>query len=126
MKPFAIAFLLFSLLGCKNKEIDPRQRIVGKWETIYIGNGENMHPIENPPAYRNFLEDSILIEYEYATKKTTTRKYWVDSLLHIGTQRQDGFWITFDYKYWFYDDKMRWEVVNANAIFYDSIHKRIN
>lgn len=126
MKPFAIAFLLFSLLGCKNKEIDPRQQILGKWETISVGNGENMHAIENPPAYRHFLKDSVLIEYEYATKRSFTKKYWVDSLLHIGTIRQDGFLITFDYEYQFYDDKMRWKVVNANAIFSESIHKRIN
>lgn len=126
MKTYVILLLLFSLLGCKSKEIDPRQQILGKWEMISTGNGENMNPIENPLGYREFREDSVLFEYIYDTKRTFTKKYWVDSLLHIGIVRQDGFMIVFDYKYRFYEDKMRWEVMNATAIFYDSIYRRID
>ncbi|MDI9877381.1 hypothetical protein [Flectobacillus rivi] len=127
MKKTSIIFLLFIYVlspACKEEEISPKEIILGKWEEIYLGNGEE-RPLLVPSGYRQFLSDSVLIEYDYATKKSFVKKYWIDSLLHIGTQRQDGFWLIFDYKYQFYDDNLRLETNNFSTIFNVSISKKI-
>ncbi|MPR37301.1 hypothetical protein [Salmonirosea aquatica] len=119
-----VAFvLLSSLFGCVGDRKN-RQRILGIWEAVAMGNGENMHPIDVPAGYRHFLRGSLPVEYGYATKRTFTKKYWMDSLSHSSTTGQDRFLITFDYRYQFHQDEMRWGVVNANAFFYASIHNR--
>ncbi|WP_148289431.1 hypothetical protein [Fibrella aestuarina] len=116
------------LSGCKQEAmpLDPRQQILGKWETFYVGNGEYRPPIANPTGYQEFLPDSVLLEYTYADKTTYRRKYWIDSLLHMGSMREDGVWIMFDYDLQFNKDTMRLERKNIFSIFGVSKHKRIN
>lgn len=127
-----LVMLIFSGLlfySCKQVELpplSPQQQILGKWEIFYLGNGEYRPPITNPSGYREFLADSVLLEYDYATKTTYKRKYWIDSLLHMGSFRQDGFLLKFDYKYTFHKDELELNLVNYSAIFSVSKYKRIN
>jgi len=125
MKILIALLLAVVSAGCKKAEIDPREAILGKWEIFYHGNGEYQPPIKNPGAYSEFLPDSVLLEYDYATKTTYRRKYWIDSLLHFGSLRGDGVWLTFDFECQFNGDTMRLERKNIFAIFYISKHKRI-
>lgn len=75
-------FILLCTTSCKKDDIEPNQQILGKWEVFYLGNGEYRPPIQNPTGYQHFLPDSVLLEYDYATKIAYTKKYWIDSLLH--------------------------------------------
>jgi len=125
MKTLISLLLIFLLAGCKKEEINPREAILGKWEIFYLGNGEYQPPIKNPSGYREFLPDSVLLEYDYATKTTYKRKYWIDSLLHFGSLREDGVWLTFDFECQFKGDTMSLERKNIFATFYISRHKRI-
>ncbi len=120
---------LVLLVGCKQVEmppLPPQQQILGKWETFYLGNGEYRPPIAKPSGYQEFLPDSVLLEYDYASKTTYKRKYWIDTLLHMGSLRQDGFLLKFDYKYRFHKDELELKLLNVSAIFNVSKHKRIN
>lgn len=129
MKPVMLIFSGLLFYSCKQVELpplSPQQQILGKWETVYLGNGEYRPPITNPSGYQEFLPDSVLLEYDYATKTTYRRKYWIDSLLHMGSLRGDGVWLTFDFDCQFNKDTMRLERKNVNAIFFVSKHKRIN
>lgn len=124
---FTLVMVFF--FGCKQEERLPQslqQQILGKWETFYLGNGEDRPPITNPSGYQEFLPDSVLLEYTYASKTTYRRKYWIDSLLHMGSLRGDGVWLTFDFDCQIDRDIMRLERKNVNAIFSVSKHKRIN
>ncbi|CAG5072998.1 hypothetical protein DYBT9623_04529 [Dyadobacter sp. CECT 9623] len=122
-----IAFaLILCLAGCKKDKIDPHQAILGKWDEFYLGNGEYRPPIKNPSAYWHFLPDSVLLEYEYATKKTWHKKYWIDTLLHIGIPRGDGYLLRFDYECRFEADTLRLYWVNASPQFSVSKWKRIH
>lgn len=126
---YVVASLLIALLsGCKQEAgpLDPRQQLLGKWETFYLGNGEYRPPITRPSGYREFLPDSVLLEYDYGTKTTYKRKYWIDTLLHTGSFRADGVLITFDFDLQFNKDTMRLERRNILAIFSVSKYKRIN
>jgi hypothetical protein len=69
MKLLLAFVVIFLLAGCKKDEINAHQAILGKWENFYVGNGEYRPPIEDPLAYWHFLPDSLLLEYEYSTKK---------------------------------------------------------
>lgn len=129
MMKYLVASLLIALLsGCKQETItlDPQQQILGKWETFYVGNGEYRPPIKNPSGYREYLPDSVVLEYDYASKTTYKRKYWIDTLLHLGSFRQDGFLLKFDYQYRFQKDTLELNLVNYSAIFHVSKHKRTN
>jgi hypothetical protein len=113
------------ILSCKKegKEIDPAKAILGKWEIIEMGNWPIMDPIKEPSAYKEYLPDSILREYEYKTGNIFVKKYWIDSLFHesIGNGQ-----LVFEYKYEFYDDKLRLDVTNFLMLYNTSIYKRIN
>lgn len=126
MKLLLTFVFIFLLAGCKKDEIDPREAILGKWENFYVGNGEYRPPIEDSLGYWHFLPDSVLLEYDYSTKKTLEKKYWIDSLLHVGIQRENGFWLTLQYSTKFYADTMELHVEHASAIFYVSKWKHIN
>lgn len=122
MKTIKTCLLAVALVACDRTSVKPEQQILGKWEEFYIGNGEYRPPIANPLASWHFLPDSVLLEYEYATKKTTERKYWIDTLLNIGTP---GGYKSF-YTAKFYADTMELRHENRTAIFYVSKWKRIN
>ena len=128
MKRLLATLLIALLSGCKQETVtlDPRQQILGKWEIFYLGNGEYRPPDTNPSGYSEFLPDSVLLEYDYATKTTYKRKYWIDTLLHKGSLRGDGVWLTFDFGLQFNKDTMRLERKNVNAIFFVSKYKRTN
>ncbi|MBC8151646.1 MAG: hypothetical protein H7Z72_01915 [Bacteroidetes bacterium] len=127
----SVILLLSGLLLYSCKQVDmpplsPQQQILGKWQNVYLGNGEYRPPVKDPSGYREFLADSVLLEYDYASKTTYRRKYWIDSLLHLGSLRQDGFLLRFDYKYRFHKDELELTLVNFSAINHVSKHKRIN
>ncbi|MBC8151647.1 MAG: hypothetical protein H7Z72_01920 [Bacteroidetes bacterium] len=129
MKQLISLIMLVLLAGCKQVDmppLSPQQQILGKWEITYLGNGEYRPPITKPSGYQEFLPDSVLLEYTYATKTTYRRKYWIDSLLHMGSFRQDGFLLTEDYEYTFHKNTLELNFVNGSAIFYVSKYKRIN
>ncbi|MCF2490772.1 hypothetical protein [Dyadobacter sp. CY347] len=122
----SLALVLILLnAGCKKDKVDPKQQILGKWEEFYLGNGEYQPPIVNPPASWHFLPDSVLLEYEYATKRTIKRKYWIDTLLNIGTTYNDGYQLRFYYTAKFYADTMELQAENSSPIFSISKWKRI-
>ena len=126
MKAITAIVALMLMMGCKKSGIDSAQQILGKWEIFYLGNGEFQPAITSPSGYRQFMADSMLIEYDYATKTARTKKYWMDAQLHIGTLRPDGYLLKSDYSYKFYADTLELSVENATAIFAVSKHKRIN
>lgn len=123
--PLALVLIVL-IAGCKKDEIDPRQAILGKWEPFYLGNGEYQPPVAKPGAYWHFLPDSVLIEYEYATQKTFTKKYWIDTLLNVAATYDDGYQLRFYYTPKFYEDTMELRMENASPIFSTSKWKRIN
>ena len=115
------SFLLILLIsGCKKDDIDPQQAIIGKWEDFYSGNGEYRPPY-NSSGYWQFLPDSILLEYDYTTKKTFIYQYWIDTLLNVGIAGK----ATSYYTPKFYADTMELTVENRTAINYVSKWKRI-
>lgn len=120
---------IFSFSCEKEKiEIDPLKAILGKWEIIEMGNWPDMYPIVDPLAYEEYLPDSILREYEYSTKKSYYKKYWIDAtLLNISITREDGLQLITSYKYQFSDKNNRLRLdIQAHAIFNTAIYKRIN
>ena len=124
----SLLFLFFSLLGagCEKDnhyfpDPDPSKAILGKWKVIQMGS----EPIENSLEYKEFLQDSILREYDEKGKLSFTKKYWIDSLLHIGISREDGFLLTFEYEYQFHEDKLTLEYYNFIATYNTFIYKRI-
>jgi hypothetical protein len=111
--------------GCKKDEpllTDPVKAILGKWIIIEMG-GE---PVEEPSGYKEYLPDSVLLEYDYVTGEIGfVKKYWIDSLLHEGIYREDGFLLTFEYRYLFYDDKLKLEYSNLIAMYNTFVYKKI-
>jgi hypothetical protein len=120
-----IGIIIFS---CKkeDKEIDPAKAILGKWVLIEMGNWPIMDPITEPNGYKEYLTDSILLEYEYKTGNIFVKKYWVDSLLHVSVSNGGSPQLLFEYKYEFYDNKLRLDVTNFYMLYSSSIYKRIN
>lgn len=95
-----ILLLLIAGAGCKDDELletDPSQIILGKWEIVEIGNYPDMRPVENPSGYKEYLPDSVLREYDYETGEFFYKTYWIDSLIHEGVYRSDGYLIATRY-----------------------------
>ncbi len=108
MKPEILKLSLITLLlflfgaGCEKEEpleTDPAKIILGKWEMIEMGNYPNMKPVENPSGYKEYLADSVLREYNYETGSLYYKTYWIDTLLHEGVYRSDGYLVAISYKY---------------------------
>lgn len=125
---FAVSLVIF--VSCNKDEpytppSDPKQAILGKWELIEIGNWPNMFPSE-PSYYIDYLPDSIIGIYDYKTKEyyISSRKYWIDSLFHVKTIREDGYEIIMNYSYEFFIDKMRMDMLDVLPIFETSIYQR--
>jgi hypothetical protein len=115
MKQLIAFALLLSLGGCKKDKTDPHQAILGKWELVYHGNGEPI-PI-NSRSYLEFLPDSVLLTHDYNPNSTMKHKYWIDSLLHIGSAY---------YSYEFHADTLELNIEYATSIFSLSKYKRIH
>lgn len=52
-------------------------------------------------------------------------RYWIDLLLHESITREDGFELILDYRYEFYENKLRLDS-KSFMIYNTSIYKRIN
>lgn len=132
MKRINYHIILFGIMGifcysCEKIETDAAKAILGKWEIIEMGNWPDMEPVEEPLAYVEYLPDSILREYEYKTKRSYFKKYWIDdSLLYECIPREDGYQLIIRYKYQFShkNDILRLDI-QAFAINNTSIHKRL-
>jgi hypothetical protein len=122
----SVALLVVLLaVGCKKDQVGP-EKILGKWEEFYVGNGEYRPPIDPPIGYREFQADSVLIDYNYSDKSSIKKKYWIDSQLHVAVRRVDGFLLQFDYEYSFEADTLKLTWVNANPVSAVSKYRRIN
>ncbi|MCY1723226.1 hypothetical protein OU798_22950 [Prolixibacteraceae bacterium Z1-6] len=122
--------LLFAGVGCENdepQETDPAQIILGKWELIEMGNYPNMEQVETPSGYKEYLPDSVLREYNYETSSFYYKTYWIDSLLHEGVYRSDGYLVATRYRYNFIrmNNKVELELHNAAGIYNNFIYQRI-
>lgn len=126
MRKLLLILLVLLGTGCKKDRIDPREKILGRWEEFYVGNGEHRPPIDPPIAYREFLPDSVVIDHNYVDNTTLKRKYWIDSQLHIGIRRSDGYVFSLDYEYRFDGDTLRLDWVNVNPIFSVVKFRRVN
>ncbi len=125
MKTFVVCLAVLLVIGCKKDQVGP-EKILGKWEEFYVGNGEYRPPIDPPIGYREFRTDSVLIDYNYPDKSSIQKKYWIDSQLHIAIRRADGFLLQFDYEYSFEADTLKLTWVNANPVSAVSKYRRIN
>lgn len=91
---FFLAILLATmlLLACKKEpiEADPAKLILGKWEPIASGIGDNMSAIENPSGYSEYRTDSVLLFFNYEQNHYTMQsKYWfADTLLYTSAYYQ--------------------------------------
>ena len=126
-----LVYLMLCTISCEKiaNETDFSKIILGKWEIIQIGNGDNLETIENPFGYIEYLPDSVKIEYASDTKEYYYKIYWIDSLLHecIYLQEAHEYLITGRYEYEFYDKnkKMRLDYSNIAANYTTFIFKRI-
>ncbi len=125
--------MLLALMGagCEKEEryvppSDPTKAILGKWELIEMGNWPNLEPVEKSAGYIEFLQNGTLNEYDPETGELEyVKKYWIDTLLHETIRyEEDGLLLTFEYRYQFYDDKLRLDYSNFYAIFNTFIYKR--
>mgnify|MGYP000881577431 FL=1 len=120
---------IFSI-SCERERIetDPAKAILGKWEAIEKGNWPNLEPIIYPGGYQEYLPDSLLREYNYETGRYYYKKYKIDTLLYEYIPRGDGFYLTLQYKYQFFDNnnKLRLDFKDIAAIYNTFIFKRIN
>ena len=121
---------LFVFSSCeKNKnDILPSEAILGKWEKIEIGNWPDMDIISEPSGYREYLPDSILVEYNYESGKSFSMKYSIDTLLYEYVSIPNGSPLILKYKYQFLDNtnKLRTDVFEDPSMFSTLIFKRIN
>ena len=128
---FFLILLLFTFYGCEKiaNETDPSKIILGKWEIIQIGNGNNLETVENPFGYIKYCPDSVKIEYASDTKEYCYIKYWIDSLLHecIYLDEEHRYVLHFCYKYEFFDKnkKMRLDFACGIAEYSTCILQRI-
>ena len=106
LKFIAILLILAgSLASCKDEsvngnDIDPEKAILGKWELVLLtrnsGNDEQKY---TPTGYFEYLPDSLMAWYDYATKKYTIfeAKYWLEKGIN-----SDGlpYWILYYKDLW--------------------------
>jgi hypothetical protein len=109
-------------------EIDPAEAILGTWQKTEIGNWPDMDTIPESTIYREYMPDSIMIEYNTESGKSYSQKYSIDSLLYEYASIPNGPPLIFKYKYQFLDNnnKLRLDVFEDPAMFSTLIFKRIN
>ena len=124
-----LILILMWIAACEKikNQTDPNKIILGKWETIEMGNWPDMEAVE-PIGYREFLSDSTLIEYNYKSQEYKHKKYWIDSLLNecIYDQDEHRYFNTGRFKYEFFhkNNKMRLDL-KGMPIIKTFIFKRI-
>lgn len=120
--------VFFVVSGCDREKTDPfdsaKRAIIGKWEIIELGNWPvmNTYPAN---GYDEYFPDNTVRFFDYDSQQyTSSKKYWIDSLLHESITREDGFELVFDYDYEFYEDKLRIDS-RAFMIYNTAIYKRL-
>jgi hypothetical protein len=120
-KTLYLAMLLVCLLlsTCKKEplETDPAKIILGKWEVLEYGVGDNLMAVKILDGFHYFQEDSILLFFSYEENQYTAKsRYWfADTLLcrntfwEIEDHPNGGIEITRTHRYQFYgkNDKLR-------------------
>ena len=77
-------------------------------------------------GYNEYLPDNTVRFFDYESEQVTSQmRYWIDSLLHESITREDGFELILDYRYEFYENKLRLDS-KSFMIYNTSIYKRIN
>jgi len=129
---FVVAILFILVIGCdKYPEIDPdpSKAILGKWVFVAMGNGSNLEPLKNG-SYNEYKSDSTLLMYsDLYPGELYVMNYWFDTLYHESKWAVDGndsSLLRIDYKYEFYEDKLRIEFVDLYAWYTTFVLKRIN
>jgi hypothetical protein len=93
LRPILVIFTFCLLLNCSDEEfnVDPKEYIIGKWESVQSGNWPTMVSYE-PSGYTEFREDSVVLFYDYKKQAYTYQStYWLtDSLLVERYVRGDG------------------------------------
>jgi len=82
-----------------------------------------MDPVNQPNGYKEYMPDSILREYDYNTGNVFIKKYWIDSLLNVSSTNGGSPALLFQYKFEFYDNKLRLDVTNFYMLYTTSIYK---
>jgi hypothetical protein len=106
---------------------EPQQVIIGRWQTIEVGNGSNMERIEDPNGYSEYFEDSLKIEYSQDLGEYRKR-YWIDSLLYeyVYLQNEQRRFMTGIYSYTFFDNNKKMKlVIKGPALYTTTIDRRI-
>lgn len=130
-KQFYILFALLIVMafGCEedNPEIDPAKAILGKWEIIEYGNGNDMQACE-AHGYNEYLADSVLRYFNYEEQKFTSyKKYWMDSLLYNSQFIDVDVEIINTYDYFFKEsDNLLVLEFRGNKLYNKTIHKKIH
>lgn len=126
-RPIICLIILFATISCvKHYDIDPdpAKAILGKWVMIEMG-GE---PVDGHSLFE-WRSDSTLLEYsDIDPNNTFILNYYIDSLYHeykYYTEDNKTYLFQIDYKYEFYDDKLRTEMVNMMAMYTTFVFKRL-
>ncbi len=125
------------LPACKKEllETDPVKIILGKWEVLEYGVGDNLMTVKIPDGFHFFQEDSILLFFSYKENQYTAEsKYWfADTLLcrstfwEIEDHPNGGIEITRTHRYQFYGKNNKLRLVDTGPSFLDiQILKRKN
>ncbi len=87
-----------------------------------------MDTITNPGGYREFLSDSIFLDFDYKTGEIFQEKYWFDkSYLNLATPFDSDRLFIVQYKYQFSNNNNNLRLdLQAHALFRTFIYKRIN
>jgi hypothetical protein len=89
IKTIAVLLIMAGTVSCDNNEEDfsspdpdPVKAIVGKWELLTLQQPDGSYKKSyKPTGYVEYLPDSTMAWYDYATKKyeILRGKYWLDS-----------------------------------------------
>jgi hypothetical protein len=92
-----VILLLAGMVSCgKDDEetyippADPKEAVLGKWELVAIGD-----ETYKPTGYVEYLSDSIIAWYDYATKKQEILlgKYWFDAVPYSDIPYPNTTWV---------------------------------
>jgi hypothetical protein len=119
--------ILLATISCvKDYEIDPdpAKAILGKWVMIEMGG----NPLDGHSIFE-WRSDSTLLGYsDIDPNNTSMMNYYIDSLYHEYKYIYEGnetSLLQIDYKYEFYDDKLRTEMVDMMATYTTFVFKRL-
>jgi len=125
----SLIFALITVYGCnKDKPYippsDPKKAILGKWKLLQMGNYPNMTNVPKSAEYIEYKPDSVLLQVS-SDGEVYPMKYWIDSLCHEGVFIEGIPPLILDYRYVFYEDKLRLDVLGY-FLYNTSIYQRKN